>query len=114
MTKKGDGCWCLSNNWRFGFRSPQPDISRWESYWQERNWAHLLSLRRCEVLTVEVRDQIVDVFARFPWKGQQWVWEHLQQQGVVVSQSQVRQAAEDSGWSRLKGTLKRFFVLRPD
>jgi hypothetical protein len=63
------------------------------------------------VLTVELRDQIVDVFARFPWKGQQWVWEHLQQQGVVVSQSQVRQAAEDSGWARLKGTLKQFFVL---
>ncbi len=95
------------------FEVPQPNISRWEAYWQDRNWGHLLSLRRCDVLTVEVRDRIVDVFARFPWKGQQWVWEHLQQQGVVVSQSQVRQAAEDSGWFRLKGTLKRFFVLSP-
>jgi transposase-like protein len=66
------------------------------------------------VLTVELRDRIVDVFARFPWHGQQWVWEHLQRQGVVVSQSQVRQAAEDSGWSRLKETSKRFFVLSPD
>jgi hypothetical protein len=96
------------------FEVPQPNISRWEAYWLARNWAHLLSLRRCDVLTVELRDRIVDVFARFPWQGQQWVWEHLQRQGVVVSQSQVRQAAEDSGWSRLKGTLKRFFVLSPD
>jgi hypothetical protein len=97
-----------------GFEVPQPDISRWERYWQDGNWSLLLSLRHCEVLTVELRDQIVDVFARFPWKGQQWVWEHLQQQGVVVSQSQVRQAAEDSGWARLKSTLRQFFVLSPE
>jgi transposase-like protein len=96
------------------FEVPQPNISRWERYWQDRNWSLLLSLRHCEVLTGELRDQIVDVFARFPWKGQQWVWEHLQQQGVVVSQSQVRQAAEDSGWARLKGTLRRFFVLNSE
>jgi hypothetical protein len=96
------------------YEVPQPNISRWERYWQDRNWSLLLSLRHCEVLTGELRDQIVDVFARFPWKGQQWVWEHLQQQGVVVSQSQVRQAAEDSGWARLKGTLRRFFVLNSE
>ena len=60
------------------FAVPQPHISRWEEYWLARKWAKLLSLRNCEVLTVELRDQIVDVFARFPWKGQQWVWEHLQ------------------------------------
>jgi hypothetical protein len=93
------------------FEVPQPHISRWEEYWLARNWADLLSLRNCEVFTVELRDQIVDVFARFPWKGQKWVYEHLRQQGVVVTFSQVRQAAQDSGWSRLKETLKRFFVL---
>lgn len=97
-----------------GFEIPQPHISRWERYWQDRDWSLLLSLRHCEVLTVELRDRIVDVFVRFPWKGQQWVWEHLQEQGVVVSQSQVRQAAEDSGWARLKSTLRRFFVLNSE
>lgn len=96
-----------------GFGVPQPHISRWEGYWLGRDWASLLSLRNCEVLTVELRDQIVDVLARFPWKGQQWVWEHLQRQGVVVTQGQVRQAAQDSGWARFKVTLKRFFVLSP-
>ena len=93
---------------------PQPHISRWEEYWLARNWADLLSLRNCEVFTVELRDQIVDVFARFPWKGQDWVYQHLRQQGVKVTQSQVRQAAQDSGWARLKRTLKQFFVLSPE
>jgi transposase-like protein len=96
------------------FGVPQPDISRWEKYWMDRDWAKLLSLRSCEVLTIELRNQIVDVLARFPWKGQQWVWEHLQRQGVVVSQSQVRQAAEDSGWARFKTTLRRFFVVNAE
>jgi hypothetical protein len=93
------------------FGVPQPHISRWEKYWMDQDWAKLLSLRSCQVLTIELRNQIVDVFARFPWKGQQWVWEHLQRQGVVVSHSQVRQAAEDSGWARFKTTLRRFFVV---
>ena len=95
------------------FEVPQPHISRWEKYWLERDWASLLSLRDCEVFTHELRDLIVDVFARFPWKGQDWVYQHLCQQGVKVTQSQVRQAAQDSGWARLKRTLKQFFVLSP-
>jgi transposase-like protein len=96
------------------FQVPQPHISRWEEYWLARNWANLLSLRNCEVFTVDLRDQIVDVFARFPWKGQKWVYQYLRQQGVTVTLSQIREAAQDSGWSRLKGTLKRFFVLSPE
>jgi transposase-like protein len=96
------------------FGVPQPHISRWEEYWLARNWANLLSLRNCEVFTVDLRDQIVDVLARFPWKGQKWVYQHLRQQGIGVTFSQVREAAQDSGWSRLKGTLKRFFVLSPE
>jgi len=96
------------------FEVPQPHISRWEKYWLKRDWASLLSLRNCEVFTLELRDQIVDVFARFPWKGQDWVYQHLRQQGVKVTQSQVRQAAQDSGWARLKRTLKQFFVLSPE
>jgi transposase-like protein/DNA-directed RNA polymerase subunit RPC12/RpoP len=96
------------------FGVPQPHISRWEEYWLARNWANLLSLRSCELFTVDLRDQIVDVLARFPWKGQTWVYQHLRQQGIDVTFSQVREAAQDSGWSRLKGTLKRFFVLSPE
>ncbi|HFD40696.1 MAG TPA: hypothetical protein ENJ31_12710 [Anaerolineae bacterium] len=90
------------------FEVAQPHISRWEKYWPERDWANLLNQRYGEVLTVELRAKIVDVLARFPWKGQQWVWAYLQEQRVVVSRSQVRQAAEDSGWARFKTTLRVF------
>jgi hypothetical protein len=42
------------------------------------------------------------------------VYEHLREQGVAVTHNQVRQAARDSGWAKLRMTLKRFFVLSPE
>jgi transposase-like protein len=96
------------------FEVPQPHISRWEKYWQAGDWANLLSLHSAQVLTVELRDQIVDVLARFPWWGQEQVYEHLRMQGVAVTHSQVRQAARDSGWARLRATMSRFFVVSPE
>jgi hypothetical protein len=45
----------------------QPEISRWERYEQEQDWANLLSLHSTEVLTAELRRQIIDVCAQFPW-----------------------------------------------
>jgi len=96
------------------FGVPQPDISRWEGYWLAGDWANLLSLQSAEVLTVDLRDQIVDVMARFPWWGQERVYEHLRAQEVAVTYSQVRQAGHDSGWARLRATLKRFFVVSPE
>jgi hypothetical protein len=97
-----------------GFGVPQPNISRWEGYWLMGDWANLLSLQSAEVLTVELRDQIVDVMARFPWWGQERVYEYLRAHEVAVTHSQVRQAARDSGWARLKATLNRFFVVSPE
>ena len=96
------------------FGVPQPSISRWERYWLAGDWANLLSLHSAEVLTVALRDQIVELWAQFPWWGQEQVYEHLHEQGVAVTHSQVRQAARDSGWARLRKTLKRFFVLSPE
>jgi hypothetical protein len=96
------------------FGVPQPDISRWERYWLEGDWANLLSLCSAEVLTVELRDRIVEVFGRFPWWGQEQVYEYLREQEVAVTHSQVRQAARDSGWAVLKATMRRFFVLSPE
>jgi hypothetical protein len=93
------------------FGVPQPNISRWEGYWLAGDWANLLSLQSVEVLTVELRDQIVDVMAWFPWWGQERVYEYLRGQEVPVTYSQVRQAARDSGGARLKATLNRFFVV---
>ena len=93
------------------FGVSQPEISRWEKWWLARDWANLLSLRSAEVLTVQLRARIVDVMARFPWWGHKQVYDHLKAQGVDVTHTQVRQAAEESGWVRLRATLKQFFVI---
>ena len=101
---------------RFGL--PQPDISRVEKYWLTADWANLLSLHTAEVLTQELTARIVKAFATFPWWGVQPVYQHLRQQGVAVSERQVRQAAEQSGWAQLRSELvKRYHLtaesLRP-
>jgi DNA-directed RNA polymerase subunit RPC12/RpoP len=93
------------------FKVSQPEISRWEKWWLERDWANLLSLHSVEVLTRELRDKIVDVLALFPWWGQERVYEYLRAQGVEVTHTQIRQVVKESGWSRLRQTLKRFFVI---
>ena len=93
------------------FGVSQPEISRWESYQQQGDWANLLSLHSSEVLTTELRAQIVDVCARFPWWTQQKVYRYLNDQQVAVTYAQVRQAMRESGWRRLRETMKCFFVV---
>ena len=93
------------------FQMPQPDISRIEGYWQAGDWANLLSLKTPEVLTYELRGRIVEVFATFPWWGVEKVYRHLRGQGVAVSLRQVRQAAEESGWSPLRQALVKRYHL---
>ncbi len=39
------------------------------------------------------------------------MYEHLQKEGVKVTYAQVSQTAQESGWSTLKATLSRFFVI---
>ena len=89
----------------------QPEISRWERYWQTADWRRLLSERAQELLTQEVQERIVAVFAQFPWWGVAQVYEHLRQQGEKVSQRQVCQAAQESGWSRLRQELQRRYHI---
>jgi DNA-directed RNA polymerase subunit RPC12/RpoP len=93
------------------FEVTQPEISRWERYEQEQDWANLLSLHSSEVLTAEVRRQIIEVCARFPWWTQKCIYGHLRQNGLPVTHQQVRQAMRDSGWDTLRQTMKRFFVV---
>jgi len=93
------------------FGMPQPDISRIEKYWLEGDWANLLSLKTAQVLTGELMARIVAVFATFPWWGVKKVYEHLREQGVAVSERQVRQAAEQSGWSQLRQELVKRYHL---
>jgi hypothetical protein len=93
------------------FKVPQPHISRWEGYWLAGEWAKLLSLKSREVLTEELRAQIVEALARFPWWDQRQVYRHLHQQGVAVTERQVQQVAQESGWRTLRQTLKRLCLL---
>ena len=93
------------------FGMPQPDISRIEKYWLEGDWANLLSLKTAEVLTGELMARIVVVFATFPWWGVKKVYQYLRGQGVAVSERQVRQAAEQSGWSQLRQELVKRYHL---
>jgi hypothetical protein len=92
----------------------QPEISRWERYEQEQDWANLLSLHSSEVLTAEVQRQIIDVCARFPWWTRKCIYDHLRQGGLQVTHQQVRQAMQNSGWDTLRETMKRFFVVRAE
>jgi DNA-directed RNA polymerase subunit RPC12/RpoP len=96
------------------FEVTQPEISRWERYEQEQDWANLLSLHSTEVLTTELRQQIIDVCAQFPWWSRKRVYEHLRQCDVTVTHPQVSQAMKESGWNRLQETMSRFFVLGVD
>jgi hypothetical protein len=93
------------------FEVTQPEISRWERYEQEQDWANLLSLHSSEVLTAEVRRQIIDLCAQFPWWTRKCIYAHLRQNGLPVTYQQVRQAMRDSGWDTLRQTMKRFFVV---
>jgi hypothetical protein len=90
---------------------PQPDISRWCKYWQAGDWAHLLSLHSAEVLTVELSGRIVEVCASFPTWGVARVYQYLRQHGVAVTEAQVQQAVQHSGWQRVQQTLRTRYDL---
>jgi len=93
------------------FQMPQPDISRLEHYWLAGDWANLLSLHTAEPLTNELRARIVAVCATFPWWGMKRVYHYLRDQGVGVSERQVRQAAAQNGWSQLRQELGRRYQV---
>ena len=82
------------------------------SDWLTGDWANLLGLKTAEVLTPELVQRIVTVFATFPdWTGEH-VREYLHQQGCRVSEDQVSQASQESGWNQLIATLRERFDLK--
>jgi transposase-like protein len=89
------------------FGLPQADISRVEGYWLRGAWPELLSRCTPEILTPELVQRVVMVCATFPQWSQERVYRYLHSQGVQLSQRQVRQAMEQSGWSTLRRELKR-------
>lgn len=93
------------------FEVPQPNVSRWERYWLAGNWPDLLSLKSAEVLTGEVRAEIIEVCAAFPWWGLEQVHHYLQQQQRPITFKQVRQAVQESGWGHLRQKLQQRYHL---
>jgi len=96
------------------FHIPQPHLSLIEKYWRDKDWANLLSLKAAEMLTGDLMARIVAVLVTFPWWGVDKVYDHLRRQGVVVTERQVRQAAEQSGWSQLRSALMKRYQLTAD
>jgi len=89
------------------FGLPQPVISRVEGYWHRGAWPELLSRCTPEILTPELVRRVTTVCATFAHWSQEQVHRYLQSQGVAISQRQVRQAIEWSGWSTLRQELVR-------
>jgi transposase-like protein len=96
------------------FGIPQPVVSRLEKYWRDKDWANLLSLKAGEVLTWDSIGRIVDVCVTFPRWGVTKVYCYLRQHGVQVTEPQVRQAMEQSGWSRFRRAWVRRYCLTAD
>jgi transposase-like protein len=86
---------------------PQPDISRWEGYWQKRDWRRLLSQYAPEILTHELVQRIITTWAHWPSWTSEAVYRLLAEQGVAVTRGQVDQAAHESGWHFVRQTLGR-------
>jgi transposase-like protein len=96
------------------FGMVQPDISRVEGYWRRGAWPELLSQCTAEILTPEVVHRVVTVCATFPHWSQEQVYRYVQGQELPVSQRQVRQAMEQSGWSTLRQELARRYHWTPE
>jgi hypothetical protein len=93
------------------FGVAQPHVSRWEGYWLAGDWANLLSLKAAELLTAEVRAEIIEVCAAFPWWNEAQVHQYLRQQQRPITAQQVRQTIQESGWGQLRSKLKRQYHL---
>jgi transposase-like protein len=93
------------------FEVPQPHISRWNKYWLEEDWRGLLSQRRGEVLTEEVRQGVIGSWVQRPWWTAEQVRGHLRAQGSEITLRQVKQIAQESGWSVVRQTLKKVYQV---
>jgi len=91
---------------------PQPVLSRWEGYWRAADWRRLLSQMGSEVLTLDLQWQIIETWAHWPGWGIERVHRFLVEHGVTVTESQVRQAAQESGWQIVRQVLACLCVQR--
>ncbi len=88
------------------FGVKQEEISRWQTYWREGRWAQLLSVQDKSLLTDDLRQQIVEVWARNIWQTATKVRQRLAERGVVVAKRVVEEAGRQSGLLCLRAVLK--------
>jgi hypothetical protein len=93
------------------FGVPQPHISCWNKYWLERDWRGLLSQLWGEVLTEEVRRRVIESWVKFPWWTAERLWRRLRAQGSRITVKQVKQIAQESGWSAMRQQLKKVYQI---
>ena len=96
------------------FQVTQEEISRWQRYVREGRWAQLLSVSNQSLLTDEVRQQIVEVWAANIWQTAPQVWARLAQQGVAVAERLVEEAGRQSGLMTIRAHLKEQFSPGPE
>ena len=92
----------------------QEHISRWQTYVREGQWAQLLSVSDKSLLTDDLRQQIVEVWAANIWQTASQVWERLAQQGVAVTERLVQEAGRQSGLMKIRAHLKEQFIQGPE
>jgi transposase-like protein len=100
------------------FGETQEEISRWQRYVREGQWAQLLSLHEKSLLTDDLRQQIVDVWAANIWQTALQVREGLAERGVTVAHRLVEEAGRQSGLTTIRAYLKEQLIqgamgLRP-
>ena len=92
----------------------QERISQWQRYVREGQWAQLLSVSDKSLLTDDLCQQIVDVWAVNIWQTAAQVREHLSQGGVAVAERLVEEAGRQSGLMTIRTRLKEQFIQGPD
>jgi transposase-like protein len=100
------------------FGATQEEISRWQRYVREGQWAQLLSLHEKSLLTDDLRQQIVDVWAANIWQTAGQVRECLAERGVAVAHRLIEEAGRQSGLTTMRAYLKEQLIqgaagLRP-
>jgi len=93
------------------FGVPHPVISRWFDYWLRQDWRRMLSQRWGEVLTLEVQQQVIESWVKFPWWSAQQMWQHLRSRGSTITINQVKQIGQESGWTTLREALSQVYVI---
>lgn len=92
----------------------QENISRWEGYARQGQWANLFGLNPKSWLTDDLRQQIVDVWACNIWQTAEQVRQSLASCGTVVALRVVEEAGRQSGLMQIRARLKEQGVKGPE